>query len=115
MSRKTALITNHSNIIEQIARDLDNARFSKLPTSLLRKYFNDQGTELTAGSDEIVFVAEIDPTQPASLPLGETVQPYLRRFIIRVANSSDRDFSFSGKNTTIRYSTFNHLVAQTRL
>lgn len=113
MSRKTTLITNYSNIVEQIARDLDNARFSMLPTSQQRKYFNDQGSELKADSDEIVFVAEIDPRQPATLPKSEASQPYLRRFIIKVTNSSNRDFEF-GETNRMSYSTFNHLVAQTR-
>jgi uncharacterized protein (TIGR02598 family) len=113
MSRKTGLITNYSNIIEQIARDLDNARFTTLPTSQQRKYFNDQGTELSADSEEIVFVAEIDPRQPATLPKSEANQPYLRRFIIKVTNSSNRDFEF-GETNQMSYSTFSHLVAQTR-
>jgi uncharacterized protein (TIGR02598 family) len=113
MSRKTSLITNYSNIVEQIARDLDNARFTMLPTSQQRKYFNDQGTELQADSEEIVFVAEIDPRQPATLPRSEATQLYLRRFIIKVTNSGNRDFEF-GENNRMSYSTFNHLVAQTR-
>jgi len=113
MSRKTSLITNYSNIVEQIARDLDNARFTMLPTAQQRKYFNDQGTELQADSEEIVFVAEIDPRQPATLPQSEATQPYLRRFIIKVTNSGNRDFEF-GENNRMSYSTFNHLVAQTR-
>jgi uncharacterized protein (TIGR02598 family) len=113
MSRKTTLITNYSNIVEQIARDLDNARFTMLPISQLRKYFNDQGTELSADSEEIAFVAEIDPLQPATLPQSEANQPYLRRFIIKVTNSGNRDFQF-GENNRISYSIFNHLVAKTR-
>lgn len=114
MSRKTSLITNYSNILESIARDLDNARFTALPTGIQRRYFNDQGTEiLNAASEEIFFVAEVDPVQPASLPQSEATQPYLKRFIIKMANSSNRDFKFEETNR-LSYSTFNHLVAKTR-
>lgn len=114
MSRKTTLITNYSNILEGIARDLDNARFSALPTDKQRRYFNDQGTELkTSSEEEVVFVAEIDPKQPASLPQSEADQPYLKRFIIKVTNSSNRNFEF-GETNRLSYVTYNHLVAKTR-
>lgn len=115
MSRKTALITTNSHILEQIARDLDNARFASLPTSAVNKYFNDQGAEVTADSSEIVYVVEIDPdtTYPASLPQAEQDQPYLKKYIIRIANSTDSTFDFAS-GSPLRFSTFNHLVAKTR-
>lgn len=113
MSRKSALLTSSSNILEQVARDLENARFNLLPVATTTKYFNDQGTELKSGSDEIVYVVEIDPADPASLPLSGATQPYLKRFIIKIANSSNPDFKF-GLENRISYSTHHHLVAKTR-
>jgi uncharacterized protein (TIGR02598 family) len=115
MSRKTALITSNSNILEQIARDLDNARFAMLPTAKQKKYFNDQGAELKEDSEEIIYVVEIDPdtNYPASLPKTEKEQPYLKRYIIKIANSNSADFEFDDSNR-FRYSTYNHLVAKTR-
>lgn len=115
MSRKTALITTNSNILEQISRDLDNARFSLLPTSAVKKYYNDQGSEVSADSTEIVYVVEIDPetATPASLPQAEKDQPYLKKYVIRIANSSSSDFDFDS-GSPLRYTTFNHLVAKTR-
>lgn len=113
MSRKTALLTTSSNILEQVARDLENATFNLLPVAKTTKYFNDQGTELKTGSKEIVYVVEIDPADPASLPQSATSQLYLKRFIIRIANSSNPDFRF-GQDNRISYSTHHHLVAKTR-
>jgi uncharacterized protein (TIGR02598 family) len=113
MSRKTAIITSSSNILEQIIRDLENARFTTLPTAVERKYFNDQGGELEQNSQEIVFVVEIDPAEPATLPQSEATQPYLRRFIIRLATSGNPDFQFEEDNR-MSYTIFNHLVAKTR-
>jgi len=115
MSRKTALMTNNSNILEQVTRDLENARFSMLPTQILTKYFSDQGAELKQGSKDIVYVVQIDPDLqfPASLPRSEAKQLYLKRFIIRIAASSNPDFKFEDNNR-LSYSIFSHLVAQTR-
>jgi uncharacterized protein (TIGR02598 family) len=113
MSRKTAIITSNSNILEQIIRDLENARFATLPAEVQRKYFNDQGAELEQDSKEIVFVVEIDPVEPATLPQSEAIQPYLRRFIVRIATSGNSDFQFEEDNR-MSYTIFNHLVAKTR-
>lgn len=115
MSRKTALMTSNSNILEQVARDLDNAYFDKLPTQILTKYFSDQGAEVKSESKDIVYVVQIDPDvqNPASLPKSAANQLYLKRFIIRIATSSDPNFKF-GENNRISYSTYSHLVAKTR-
>lgn len=113
MSRKTSELTNNSNIIEQIIRDLENAQYTTLPVTKVRRYFNDQGSEVQQGDDNITFVAEIDPEQPAALPRMETSQPYLRRVIIRVATTSSPNFQF-GTNNRVSYSIFNHLIAKTR-
>lgn len=127
MSRKTGVLTLNSNIIEQIIRDLENTQFSLLPAQgtgaatgggnaipeKSRRYFNDQGQQVSQDSKEITFVAEIDFSQPASLPRTEQVQRYLRRVIIRVATSANANFQF-GENNRISYTTFNHLLAKTR-
>lgn len=115
MSRKTALMTSNSNILEQVARDLDNAYFDKLPTQILTKYFSDQGAEVKPASKDIVYIVQIDPElqYPASLPKSAANQLYLKRFIIRIAASSNPDFKF-GEDNRISYSTYSHLVAKTR-
>jgi len=115
MSRKTALLTNNSNILEQVTRDLENARFDMLPTQVLTKYFSDQGAELKLNSKDIVYIVQIDPDvkYPASLPKNAANQLYLKRFIIRIAASSNPDFKF-GDNNRLSYSIFSHLVAKTR-
>jgi len=128
MSRKTGILTNNSSILEQIIRDLENTTFNLLPSqgtgtpagtggSLLsvtsRRYFNDQGQNVTQDSDEISYVAEIDFTMPAALPLTETSQPFLRRVIVRIASSSNKDFAF-GANNRLSYVTLHHLIAKSR-
>ncbi|WP_395715372.1 Verru_Chthon cassette protein B [Prosthecobacter sp.] len=127
MSRKTGILTLNSNIIEQIIRDLENTQFSLLPPQgtgtpssggnalpeKSRRYFNDQGQEVEQQSGQVTFVAEIDFSQPASLPKTEQMQRYLRRVIIRIATTANPDFQF-GENNRIAYTTFNHLLAKTR-
>jgi uncharacterized protein (TIGR02598 family) len=123
MSRKTSLLTNNSYILEQIIRDLENTQYSTLPAAKVRRYFNDQGSEVQQGDNNITFVAEIDPEQLAFLPLADAQMTYanpfnnnrgnLRRLVIRVATTSSPDFQF-GENNRVSYSIFNHLIAKTR-
>jgi len=131
MSRKTGLLTLNSNIVEQIIRDLENTQFKLLPMQgvgagtgggsgggtvmqqLSRRYFDDQGQQVGEDSKAIIFVAEIDFSQPASLPKTESQQPNLRRVIIRVANTGNPSFEFNPDNQ-IAYTTHNHLLARTR-
>lgn len=114
MSRKTSVLTHNSSILEQIIRNLENMQWSDIPASgLTNKYYSDEGLEVASDSKEISFVAEIDYQQPASLPMAETVEPYLRRVIIRVASSSSSSFKFSADNR-ISYVVFNHLIAKSR-
>lgn len=131
MSRKTGLLTLNSNILEQIIRDLENTQFRLLPVQgagtgtgsgtgggtvmqqRSRRYFDDQGQQVGEGSKAIIFVAEIDFSQPASLPKTERQQPNLRRVIIRIANTGNPAFEFNPGNQ-IAYTTYNHLLARTR-
>lgn len=114
MSQKTSLMVTNSNIVEQIIRDLENAQFSLLPTSVVRKYFNNEGNEVTESATDISFVAEIDPRRPAALPKTETTQPYLKRVIIRVATASSASYQFNATNNRLSYVTYNHIIAKTR-
>lgn len=129
MSRKTGILTINSNIIEQIIRDLENTEFALLPSQqpgaggggtganalpvVSRRYFDDQGQQVDEDDSNLSYVAEIDFSEPASLPQNAQTQPYLRRVIIRVANSVNPEFQF-GDNNRIAYTIFNHLFAKTR-
>lgn len=123
MSRKTSELTNNSHILEQIVRDLENAQYSTLPVTKVRRYFNDQGSEVQQGDPNITFVAEIDTEQSAFLPRQDAQLTYanqfnndrgnLRRVVVRVATSSSPDFQF-GENNRVSYAIFNHLIAKTR-
>ena len=115
MSRKTSVLANNSNILEQIIRNYENMQWSDILSggNLVKKYYTDQGLEVASSSEEISFVAEIDFRQTASLPQTETTEPYLRRVIIRVASSSSSSYTFDPANS-IGYVTFNHLIAKSR-
>lgn len=114
MSRKTSQLTTNSNILDQVIRNYENMQFSSLPTSKTLKYYTDQGLEVTASSNEISYVVQIDPQQPASLPKTETDEPYLRRLVIKVATTSSSSFNFDSPDTKLSYVTFNHLIAKSR-
>lgn len=113
MARKTAVLTSNTNILEQLIRDLENTQWAAFPSDRVKKYFNDQGREVTSGAKDISYVAELDFTQGAALPRGEISQPFLRRVIIRVAASGSADFVF-GETNRVSYVTFNHLIAKSR-
>jgi uncharacterized protein (TIGR02598 family) len=113
MSRKTLLLVNDSNILEQVSRDLDSSLFTMLPVANTKRYFNDQGREVQQGATDLAFVVQIEPQVLVSMPKTETTQPYLKRMIIRIAATNSASFVFSNANT-LSYSTFNQLIVKTR-
>lgn len=118
MSRKTALLTNNSNIMEQIVRDLENSQFS-LVKSLKgsadgeRYYFNDQGLKVSDTSPNISFVALVTIENTAPLPRSSEIPDYLCRVVVKVASTSDAKYKFDSTRNGLGFSTFNHLVAKT--
>jgi uncharacterized protein (TIGR02598 family) len=114
MARKTSVITNNSSILEQIIRNLESMQWSDLPTTgTTNKYYTEEGLEVSADSKEISYVAQIDFGQQASLPQTETVEPFLRRVIIRLASTSSTNYNF-GNTNKMSYVVFNHLIAKSR-
>jgi len=121
ISRKTALMTTNSNVLEQIVRDLENARWDVLPggtggsggASTQLRYFDDQGVELASNSKNISIIAQLNFSNPASLPSKEVTQYFMRRVVVKIANTSNPSFDFSA-GRSFAYSTYNHLVAKTR-
>ncbi len=114
ISRKTALMTTNSNVVEQIVRDLESAKWDMLPsTGTQLRYFDDQGVEVSSNSTLISTVAQLSFSNPASLPQTEALQNFLRRVVVRVANTSNPRFDFS-PDRSYTYATYSHLVAKTR-
>ncbi|MDI1312762.1 Verru_Chthon cassette protein B [Prosthecobacter sp.] len=113
MARKTAMMVNDSNILEQITHDMENASFDLLPSQKVKKYYNDQGREVLQDAQDLAYVVEIEPQLVAALPKAEKTQPYMKRMVIRIAASSTPGFVF-GTNNTLSYVTFNQLIAKTR-
>lgn len=117
MARKTSLMINDSNILEQLTHDMENASFDLLPNQKVKKYYNDQGREVAQDATDLAYVVEIEPQQIVALPKAEMTQPYMRRMVIRIAATSSPAFVFAppGSNTTTSpYVTFNQLIAKTR-
>lgn len=116
ISRKTSMMTLNSNILEQVVRDLENTAYNQLPAvggSTVSRYYDDQGVQVQADSKNISFVAQMDFSGSAALPATESSQPFLRRVVVRIANTSDKNFEFSA-DRRYTYSTFSHILAKTR-
>lgn len=115
MARKTALMINDSNILEQVTHDMENATFDMLPkpNQKVNKYYNDQGREVAQDATDLAFVVEIEQQSVVALPKAEKTQPYLKRMVIKIAATSSPSFVF-GTNNTGSYVVFNQLIAKTR-
>jgi len=116
MARKTSMMINDSNIVEQITHDMENASFDLLPSATTKKYYNDQGREVAQDATDLAYVVEIEPKQVVALPKAEMTQPYMKRMVIRIAATSSPAFVFAppGSDTAPPYVTFNQLIAKTR-
>lgn len=118
MSRRTSEMAINSNILEQIIRDMENTSWSYLNTQTgkVRRYYNDQGTQVTEQASDITYVVEIDFSIPAYLPASTAPlaeQANLKRLIIRMATATSAGYKFEGRSPAL-YSTFNHLVAKSQ-
>lgn len=116
MARKTSLMINDSNILEQLTHDMENASFDLLPNQKVKKYYNDQAREVAQDATDLAYVVEIEPQQVVALPKAEMTQPYMKRMVIRIAATSSPAFVFAplGSDTHTPYVTFNQLIAKTR-
>lgn len=118
MSRRTAQMAINSNILEQLIRDVENAGwpYLKTQTGRVKRYYNDQGSEVAVDAADLTYVVEIDYSNLAYIPAPSAAlqtQNYLKRLIIRMATTTNPNFEFAGKNPAL-YTTFNHLVAKDR-
>jgi uncharacterized protein (TIGR02598 family) len=118
MSRRTAQMAINSNILEQLIRDVENAGWPYLSTQTgrVKKYYNDQGTEVAVDASDLTYLVEIDYSNLAYLPATTAAwktQSNLKRLVIRIATTTNPNFEFAGKNPAL-YTTFNHLVAKDR-
>lgn len=114
ISRKTSMMTLHSNVLEQIIRDLDNAAWDTMPTGQNeRRYFDDQGVEVDASSQRLALVVQMDFSQPTHLPDQTSSQRFLRRVIVNMAVTATPGFDFSSASK-LAYSKYHHLVSRSR-
>jgi len=113
MARKTSVMVNDSNILEQVTHDMENATFDMLPTQTLKKYYNDQGREVQQDAKDISYVVQIEPQTVVAIPQAEKTQPYMKRMLIKIATSNSASFVF-GTNNTASCVVFNQLIVKTR-
>jgi len=118
MSRRTAQMAINSNILEQLIRDVENAGwpYLNIQTGKVKKFYNDQGSEVAEDAKDLTYVVEVDYSNPAYIPAASNdlkLQSNLKRLVIRIATTTNSKFEFTGKNPAL-YTTFNHLVAKDR-
>lgn len=115
MSRKTAELSAHQHIMEQVIRDLEQTSWSALVEGSQNRYFDDQGVETTMNGDTQAFVVSvtINPVTNSRLPQGVTTN-YLRKVVVRIATSTDSQFDFDNDQNRRRFTTLNYYLAKGR-
>jgi hypothetical protein len=107
-------MTLHSNVLEQIIRDLDNAAWDAMPSGPdQRRYFDDQGVEVDVSSERLALVAQMDFSQETRLADVTDPQVFLRRVIVNMAVTADPEFDFQSASR-LAYSRYHHLVSRSR-
>lgn len=120
MSRKTALLSTNNSILEQVVRNLENMQWDdikNLRSAATKKYYTDEGLEVSTDSKEISYVVQVEVKQINDTTLPATgnqfTQEYLARAVIKLASTSNTSFTFNDDNK-ISYVVFNHLIAKSR-
>jgi len=121
-SRKTSTKLANCNILEQVVQNLDGQLWSTLPKPTTKQYlyFNEEGTQVTAGSLDMTYMVELEYAGPASLPQDSGTQTYLQRAYIRIANTNSSSFKFPSANggtaqmNGSNFTTYSYLFAKTR-
>lgn len=115
MSRKTGVLNAQRSIVEHVLRDLEQTEWSKLVANTQLRYYDDQGLEVVTGKSSVTYVVSIDVKDlSATLPDVTAPQQYLRKVVVKIADSRDPKFDFSDSNNKNKITTFNHYVAKAR-
>jgi uncharacterized protein (TIGR02598 family) len=118
MSRKTGELTAHRQINEQILNNLSQKSWAELtaPNQEAIHYYDDQGLEVVAGNPMQAIQAQVRVaplTAIRTLPQGSPAEPNLVRVRIRIATSTDPNFSFADQNQK-KYLTSTHYIAHVK-
>lgn len=115
MSRKTGTLTAKRAIVEHVLRDLEQTEWSKLVENTQLLFFDDQGLATVTGKTDVTYIASIEVKDlSATLPSVTTPQQYLRKVIVRIADSRDPKFDFTEEKDKNKVTVFNHYVAKGR-
>lgn len=114
LSRKTGVIAAQRSIVEQVLRDLEQTEWSKLVENTQLRYYDDQGLETVVGKTTVSYIASVEVKDlSAKLPAVTAPEQYLRKVVVKIAESRDPTFDFTEGNIK-KYTTFNHYVAKGR-
>jgi len=118
MSRKTGELTAHRQINEQIINNLGQKSWADLTAANSNElhYYDDQGLEVTSSSPVQAILAQVRVAQETGhtiLPAGSGSEPNLVKVTIKVATTTDPNFSFSDQNQK-KYLTSTHYIARVK-
>jgi uncharacterized protein (TIGR02598 family) len=115
MSRQTAMLAAQRQITEHIARGLDQKRWLDITNTATFVYFDDQGLEVNSSSPMLAFVARVEPVNlltGVTLPSGSQGEPFLKKVLIKIANSPRPQFDFDDVNKRREFVTMTHFIAR---
>lgn len=127
MTRKTANEQAETRIVDQIVGELQSADWSGLQSQIgtpQRRYFDDQGLEITQSGNGgdfntlLTYVVEVTlPQLDVKLPSNGTAAPNqnLRRVIIKMIAAPMMNFNFDSPTSAVPVKVVTQLVANTGL
>jgi uncharacterized protein (TIGR02598 family) len=118
MSRKTGELTAHRQINEQIINNLSQKSWADLtsPGGATVLYYDDQALEVTSNSPMKAILAQVSIVPLVSrtiFPNGSPSEPNLVKVTIKIATTTDPNFSFADQNQK-KYLTSTHYIAKVK-
>jgi uncharacterized protein (TIGR02598 family) len=123
MARKTGELAAQREIVEQIARDLEQTSWKDLDTMAngtgVYRFFDEQGVEVDQGSFNTSYVANVrvSAISMAQLPQGggrSRDENFLRRMQVRIATTTNQNYAFDDPRNISNFATFHSYVAKSR-
>ena len=116
-SRKTSNIAVQTRIMQEIIGDLQSMDWSTLDSTVLSqptRNYDDQGIRLTTNNGFVSYVAHMDLKNDMTVPQSSGssgAAPYMRRLVVKIANSSKSTFDFSSNNAS-HYKTVSYVLSK---
>jgi uncharacterized protein (TIGR02598 family) len=118
-SRKTGNMSAQSRIMQNIISDMQNTDWTVLTTNLNQpnRVYDDQGVRLAGtGTDAamVSYVAHItfaSSSVPGSAFNTATGEPYMKRLVVKIANSTNPNYAFDSHDPS-QYKTTSFLITK---